>query len=148
MAAFDSGLLGVKISTALDYSSADTVLAGDAIDMSGYQGCLIIVKMAAITSGAATSIKAQTDTTSAFSSAQDIEDSSMTIADDDDDQIFILDVKNPPERYLRVYLSRATQTAAASGIYVRYGPDTMPQTNDVDDEVTTETHIWADNGTA
>ena len=38
MAAFDSGLLGVKVSTALDYSSASTALAGEAIDMSGYQG--------------------------------------------------------------------------------------------------------------
>ena len=104
--------------------------------------------MAAITTGAVTSIKAQTDTTSAFGSAQDIEDSSITIADDDDNQIFIIDVKNVPERYLRVYLSRATQAAAASAVYVQYGPDTLPQTNDVTDEVTTETHIWAANGTA
>ena len=148
MAAFDSGLLGVKVSTALDYSSASTVLAGEAIDMSGYQGCLIIVKMAAITTGALTSIKAQTDETSAFASAQDITGSSMTIADDDDNQIFILDVKNPPERYLRVYLSRATQVAACDAVYVQYGPGTIPQTNDVTNEVTTETHIWAAVGTA
>jgi hypothetical protein len=148
MAAFDSGLLGVKVSTALDYSSASTVLAGNAIDMSGYQGCLIIVKMATIEATAVTSIKAQTDTTSAFASAQDIEGSSMSIAADDDDQIFIIDVKNPPERYLRVYLTRGTAAAACSAVYVQYGPDTMPQTNDVTDEVTTETHIWADNGTA
>jgi len=148
MATFNSGLLGVKVSTALDYSSADSVLAGEAIDMSGYQGCLIIVKMAAIEATAVTSIKAQTDATSAFGSAQDIEDSSMSIAADDDNQIFILDVRNPPERYLRVYLTRGTAAAACSAIYVQYGPDSMPQVNDVTDEVTTETHIWSSLGTA
>lgn len=148
MAAFDSGLLGVKVSTALDYSSASTVLAGEAIDMSGYQGCLIIVKMATIDATAVTSIKAQTDTAAAFASPQDITGSSLSIAADDDNQIFILDVKNPPERYLRVYLTRGTAAAACSAIYVQYGPGAMPQTNDVTDEVTTETHIWAAVGTA
>lgn len=148
MAAFDSGLLGVKVSSALDYSSAATALAGTTLDMSGYRGCLIIVKMAAIEATAATSIKAQVDTTSAFSSPEDIAGSSITIADDDDDQIFILDIKNPPQRYLRVYLTRGTAAAACSAVYVQYGPDTMPQTNDVANEVTTETHIWKAVGTA
>jgi hypothetical protein len=116
--------------------------------MSGYQGCLIIVKMAAITGGAATSIKAQVDDAVAFGSPEDIEGSSITIADDDDNQIFVLDVRNVPQRFLRVYLSRATQTAACDAIYVRYGPDSMPQVNDVTDALTSETHIWKAVGTA
>jgi hypothetical protein len=146
--AFIDGLAGCKISSALDYSSASTALAGTALDMSGYQGVLMVVKMAAITTGAATSIKAQCDDNSGFSSAQDIAGTAITIADDDDNQIFVLDVRNVPERYVRVYLDRATQAAAASAVYIQYGPDSNPQVNDVTDKVTTETHIWKAVGTA
>ena len=143
-----NGLDEVKISTALNYSSASTALAGTTLDMSGWQGVLMVVKMAAITSGAATSIKAQSDSDSAFGSAQDITGTSITIADDDDDQVFIIDLRHVPERYVRVYLSRATQAAACDGIYIQYGPDSRPVTNDVTNYVTTETHIWEAVGTA
>jgi hypothetical protein len=89
--------------------------------MQGYDGVLVLVRMGAITSGAATSVKMQQDTDSAGGTMADLTGTSQTIADDDDDQHFVIDLFRPSERYVRVYVSRATQdSVVASGTYIQY----------------------------
>lgn len=113
-----------KISIALTASAgaaATTDASGAALDMSGWDGVLVIVTFGAITAGAVTTIKMQQDTSSAMSGAADLEGTLQTIADDADDKTFYIDLKSPRESFVRVYIDRATQAAAiASATYVQY----------------------------
>lgn len=138
-----------KYSIALAYASGTADREGAALDMSGYQEVDIVVSLGAVEASGTNSIKAQCDTTSAFASAQDIAGTAQTIADDDDGQVFIIHLANVPERYVRVYVDKDTSHACAeSAIYVQHKPDSNPQTNDVTDNVTTESHVWPAVGTA
>lgn len=139
----------VKVSSALDYVSGSADREGAALDMAGYDGVLMLVKFAAIAAGAATSIKAQTDAASAFASAQDVAGSSQSIADDDDNQIFMIDVLHPPERFVRLYVDKdAANATAESAIYIQYRARELPCDNNVDDLITTELLVAPVNGTA
>src|SRR5690606_8543355 len=60
----------------------------------------------------------------------DLEGSSITIADDDDNGLVTLDIKRPQKRYLKCVVSRATQDSAVDGIFaLQYGARTLPITN-------------------
>ena len=139
----------VKVSSALDYASGTADRNGATLDMSGYEGVLMIVKFAAVATGATVSIKAQQGAASNLSDAADLTGTGITVADDDDNQIFMIDVFQPQERYVRVVVDNdATNATAQSAIYVRYGARSMPQSNNVTDAITTEVHIGPAEGTA
>lgn len=116
----------VKISSAVTPTAGaanTTDIEGTTLDMSGFEGVLMIVRMGAITGGAVTSIKAQQDSASTMATAADIAGTSQTIADDDDDQTFYIDLYRPLERYVRLYVDRGTQNAVvSSATYIQYGP--------------------------
>ena len=138
-----------KYTIGLAYASGTADRSGAALDMSGYQEVDMVVSLGAVEAGGTNSIKAQSDTTSAFGSPQDIAGTAQTIADDDDSQVFIIHIANPPERYVRVYVDKDTSHACAESVlYVQHKPDAKPQTNDVTDAVTTESHVWPAVGTA
>jgi len=142
----------VKVSTAITSAAgvADTAdITGTILDMSNYEGVLMIVRFGVITGSAVTSIKAQQDAAAAMGGAADLEGTSITVADDDDDQIFIIDLYRPRERYVRLYVDRGTQNAVvASAVYIQYGPRKKPVSNNVTNKVTTETNISPAEGTA
>lgn len=143
------GAQDVKISLALAYASGTADRTGAALDMSGYQGVMMVYHNVSVATGATTSIKAQSDTASAFGSPQDITGTAQTIADDDDGQIFVIDIENVPERYVRLYVDKDTSNAVAeSAIYIQYGPDSKPTTMTVTDLVTHERHVAPAVGTA
>jgi hypothetical protein len=106
--------------------AAATVVSGSSLDLEVYSAnrVLIVVQMGAIVSGAATSLKVESDDNTNFSSAQDITGTAQTIADTKDDTCFLVDVINPPERFLRISVSRGTQNATVSAIYLVYGTRT------------------------
>lgn len=138
-----------KHTIALAYASGTADRTGAALDMSGFQEVDIIVSVAAVATGSTYSIKAQSDADSAFGSPQDIAGTAQTIADDDDGQVFIIHVANPPERYVRVYVDKDTSNACAESVlYVQYGPNAKPITNNTTDAITTESHVWPAVGTA
>lgn len=138
-----------KYSIGLAYASGTGDRTGAALDMSGYQEVDIVVSVGAVEAAGTNSIKAQSDDNSAFGSAQDIAGTAQTIADDDDGQVFIIHIANPPERYVRVYVDKDTSHACAeSVIYVQHKPDKRPQTNDATDAVTTESFVRPAVGTA
>ena len=120
----------VKISTAITPTAgvaATSDINGTILDMSGYEGVLVIVRMGAITSGAVTSIKMQQDTAVGGGTMADLLGSSQTIADDDDDETFYIDCNNPQERYVRLVVDRGTQNAVvASANYIQYGAHKAP----------------------
>ncbi len=139
----------VKITTALDYASANADRDGATLDMSGWEGVLMIVKFAVIAPGAATKIKAQQDTDSAMGTAADLLGTGITVADDDDDQIFIIDLYKPLERYVRLVIDKdAANATAESAIYIQYGPRSKPVIQTVTDEVTYELHVSPCEGAA
>lgn len=112
--------------------AASTLLNGAVLDLEAYHTdqVLFVVTFGVITAGAATSIKAQVDTVVAMDSAEDITGSSVTVADTGDDKTFYLDVINPPQRFFRGVVSRATQTAVvASAYYLLYGMRNRPVTH-------------------
>jgi hypothetical protein len=121
-----------KISSAVTPAAgvaATTDIEGTILDMSGYNGVLMVVRMGAITGSAVTSIKAQQDSAAAMGGAADLLGTSQTIADDDDNEIFYIDLYKPTERYVRLYVDRGTQNAVvASAEYIQYEPISAPVT--------------------
>jgi hypothetical protein len=143
------GLHDVKISSALDYVSGTSDRAGVTLDMAGYEGVAMVVKMAAITAGAETVVKAQQGALSNGTDMADLVGTGITVADDDDNQIFVIDVNRPAERYVRLYVDKNGATPSAeSAIYARYGAGYRPVTNTAADAVTAERHVTPAEGTA
>ena len=136
-----------RVGLAYDSGTADRT--GAIMDMSGWSGILITAVVAAVGGGATYSIKAQQDTASGGGSMADLLGTGITIADDDDDQIFQIDIYKPLERYVRVYVDKDTSnTCAESVIYTLYGPTDMATAGSITDEITLETHISPIEGTA
>lgn len=97
------------------------------IDFANCEGALIIVHVGAVVSGAATSIKLQGGATT--SPTTDLEGTSQTIADTDDDTIKYIDIRRPSLRYARLVVSRATQNATiGSAVAILYGVRDNPTT--------------------
>jgi hypothetical protein len=139
----------VKILNALDYASETADRNGETLDMQGFEGVAMIVKTATIAAGATTSIKAQQGDESNLSDAEDLEGSAITIEDDDDDEIFVIDLYKPEKRYVRLVVDKDGSNACAeSAVYAQYEGRVRPEDNNVADEITTELNISPDEGTA
>lgn len=140
----------LKITTALDYASGTADRTGATLDMSGYQGVLMVVKLATVAAGGTNSIKAQSGAASDLSDAADLLGTAQTIADDDDNQIFVINLYQPQERYVRLYVDKdATNACAESALYIQYGgAGALPKLASVADTLTLETHFGPAEGTA
>ena len=139
----------VKISTAVTVTNgaaATSDIEGTVLDMSGFEGVLMLVQTGAIVSGAVTLIKAQSGTDDTVSDAADLLGTSQSIADTDDEDVFYIDLYKPVERYVRLYVTRGTQNATVSANYIQYGPAKMPTTHGT--IVNGETHVSPAEGTA
>lgn len=120
---------------------------GSVIDMTGYSGCLFVVQFGAIVGGAATSIKVQQDTALAFNvDPQDLTGTSQTVADDADNTVFYIDVREPREDFIRLVVSRATQNATCAAMAYLYRGRSHPATHGAG--VSGELHYAPAEGTA
>jgi hypothetical protein len=138
-----------KISKALAYASANADRTGAILDMKGFEGVLMVVQFAVIAAGAATTIKAQQDDAVGGGTMADLLGTGQTVADDDDDQIFIIDLVKPLKRYVRLYIDKdAANATAESAIYIQYGARTEPVVQTVANLVTYERHVSPAEGTA
>jgi len=102
---------------------------GAAADLTGYNCAVLLVDMGAIAATAVTSIKVQESDDDR--NWTDVADSSVTIADDDDNETFIWEHTHPLKRYIRMVLDRGTANAAVNqAIWLlgkpSYGPVTQP----------------------
>lgn len=131
-------------------AAGTTAQTSSAIDTQGFDGVKIYSAFGAITSGAATSVKVQQSSDNASADAYaDLLGTSVSVADDDDNQVVVHDIYRPRERYLKVVISRATQNAVIDGIVaVLYGASKMPTTDDTTTVVARETHVSPAEGTA
>ena len=102
---------------------------GASVDMHGFLNVTAIVEFGTIAATAVTSVKMQQSSATASGWA-DISGSSVTVADDDDNQIVMIEVFRPTERYVRVVVDRGTANATiASAIYVQSNARALPRTN-------------------
>lgn len=111
--------------------AAATALNGAVLDLSVYGAdrVLMVVTFGVITTGAVTSIKAQTAAVVAFSTPHDVTGTAQTVADDKDDKTYMIDLINPLEPFVRLVVSRGTQNAVvASAYYLVYGTRNRPVT--------------------
>lgn len=129
----------IKITEAIsptNGAAGTTDIEGATLDMQGYDGVLVYVATGTITSGAVTGFVLQSDDNDGFTSATAKSGGSITVADTDDDTFFILDWLNPPERYVRLHVDRATQNAVIEhATYIQYGARSKPTTTGADDIV-------------
>lgn len=116
------------------------------IDTAGYDGICFQVTFGAIVSGAATSFKVQVSSDSGSTDDwTDVAGTSVTVADDADNTVFYLDYANPEKRYVRLYISRATQNSTVNAVtYILYWAKALPVTQ----AATGELHVGAVEGTA
>lgn len=140
----------VKISQAITVTAGaagTSDINGTTLDMSGFDGVLMVVTFGAITGSAVTSIKAQQGAASTLSDAADLTGTAQTVADTDDEKTFYIDLYKPTERYVRLVVDRGTQNAVvASAEYIQYGAKVAPTTHG--SNVSGETHISPAEGTA
>ena len=119
-----------------------------AVDMTGFEGVLFFVAPGAITGSGVQSINAAQDDAS-NGSFTDLTGTKVSVADDDDNQIFWLDVYQPSKRYVRLEIARATQNSAWGEIYaIMYGAKQLPLVNNITDTSTGELHLTPAEGTA
>lgn len=97
-----------------------TDITGTVIDTAGFEGVAFIVQLGAIVSGAVTSIKVQECATSG-GTFTDVTGATLTIADTDDEDIKVIDYRRPTQRYVLLYVDRATQNATLTAIAALYG---------------------------
>lgn len=142
----DNKIIKVEAATAAGTTDIESAI----VDTFGFEECTFVTTVLAITSGAVTSMKAQQDTDAAGATMADLEDSGITIADDDDNQTFAVSIYRPFERYLRCVIDRATQNAAFGEIYAVLSKPTTPGypvSNNRTDEITSQTIIEPEEGT-
>jgi hypothetical protein len=133
--------------TAAQGVAGATALNGAAIDMQGFEAVLMVVTFGAITTGAATAIKAERGADSTLSEPAAIAGSGQTVADTADGKTFYIDIQRPGARYVRLVVDRATQNAVvASAIYIQYDARNHPVTHGAN--IAGETFVDAPEGDA
>lgn len=121
-------LVGIQAITPTAGAAGQTDIEGATLDMANFEGVLVEVTFGAITTGAVTGIVMQQSDNADMSSPDTLVGPAFTVADDDDGQVFLLDLFKPTKRYVRVHVDRATQNAVvAAATYYQYGARTQPK---------------------
>ena len=95
-------------------AGVSTITPSAGVDTDDAEGVMFIIEFGAITAGAVTSVKIQQSADD--SSYADLEGSSVSIDDDEDEQVIVIDIRRPTDRYVLPIISRATQNAVLEGI--------------------------------
>jgi len=118
-----------RVSNAVAAGTTD--VEATSVDMSGFDAVAFIVEFGTITSTAVTSVKIQQSSDN--STFEDVAGTSITVADDDDNQVFVAEVVRPEKRYVRCVVDRGTANAVIDSIVAiqhqaRELPVTQPAT--------------------
>jgi hypothetical protein len=113
-------------------AAATTDIESDGVDISGFENIVFVVAFGAITANAVTNVHLEQSTDNV--TFADLEGTSVTVADDDDNLLAVLEIHRPRERYVRCVVDRGTQNAVVDGIFAikhngtRYAPITQGAT--------------------
>ena len=106
-------------------------ITSDELDMTGFEGVLILVHMGTITGSAATTTYIRQDTATGLGSGATLAGSTHTIADTASDTIFLTDLYRPLEQFVDVQVTRATQNSVIQSIVaIQYNGRKPPVTHD------------------
>lgn len=132
----------------------DSVAAGtdnkdsDIVDMAGFDGCLFILCMGTVTSGAVVELVADQNTANSTSGMAELEGSaSFTAGASDSEKCVCLDVYRPTERYLRCGVEISTQNIEIDAVLaIQYQSSKGPitQSTDANGVIASETLISPD----
>jgi hypothetical protein len=139
----------VQLRTALDHAEGSADRNGAEFDMSGFDGVMMVCKFGDIGAGAVTTVKAQQDTVTGMGSAADLEGTGISVANDDDNQIFVIDIYQPKERFVRLVVDKdAANNTEEMAFYIGYKASKKPTVMTLADKVTYEFHQSPAEGTA
>ena len=108
------------------------------IDRTGFDAIGFSVLLGAITSTAVTSCKLGVGSASNGSDAADVSGVTVTVADDDDNQIVLLELMGIPDdkKYVTLTIDRGTANCVIDGVLVHLAnPRTLPVTQDTSSTV-------------
>jgi len=126
-----------------------TITPSSGIDMAGFDAVLFIVLWGTITSGGVQSVEVHSSSDDgSVDTYAALAGSNVAVADDQDNKVTYIDVVNPPERYLKCIVNRATQNAVVDGILaIQYHSKSKPVTQPASVSGG-ELHHWPIAGTA
>lgn len=128
-------------------AAGTSAVNSSSIDMSGFDAVLFKVAWGTITSTAVTSIKIQGS--SDDSTFVDLEGTSQSVADTDDNLVTLAEVLRPTYRYLRVVVTRGTANAVIDSIdAIAHSPRFTPVTQGATVQGTPEIAVSPPTGTA
>lgn len=137
----------VRVSSAVAAGTTDVTC--DTVDMQGFGGIRFIAGFGTITANAVTSMKVQQGALSAMTDAADLEGTSVSIDDDEDNMLLISDIYRPTERYVRAIIDRGTANAVVDFVIAElYEPLNQPVTHDATTVADSESHVSPAEGTA
>jgi len=126
----------ITVENSVAAGQATTV--GEIVDTQGYDSACFVYKLGAVTDGAAVTLKIYQGTDATVSDVAEMSGASAAIAaaSSDSDQLLVVDVIKPRERYLRPTIVTATQNVEIDSAFcILYNstlkPITQPTTVDV-----------------
>lgn len=129
-------------------AGTDDTTDGTILDMQGFRGVVFMAAFGTLSTGAVTDIRARGGDLANGSDMADLEGTKVSIADDEDNQVLVLDISEPIHRYVRVRVTRRTANAVIDGVVaLQYAPSKMPTTNAAS-VAAAEIHVAPDQGDA
>tara|TARA_Y100000310_G_C20611728_1_gene778339 strand:- start:201 stop:665 length:465 start_codon:yes stop_codon:yes gene_type:complete len=131
-------------------AAAQTDINSDSVDMNTFDAVSFCVVMGVIDATAATLFKLQASSDDGVADGwSDLEATGITIADDDDEQMILVDFNKPKKRYIRIVVTRATADATVNvGLAFRYRADFQSVTHETAKLLAHEVHNSPGEGTA
>lgn len=138
----------VYFTTAATYASGTASVNGAEIDMLGYDGVMAILTIAAAGAGQVGDLHFETATVTGFSGGTDLLGTAIVTDGDSDDEIIVVDIYKPLERFLRAVITKdGANAVGASMIYMQYKGIKVPTDNEVTDVCHYELHASPARGT-
>ena len=119
----------LKIEDSVAAGQAATV--SDVVDTAGFEGACFIYKLGVVVNAAAITLQIAQNTANSTAGKADISGATaaIAVAATDSEQVLVVDVKKPRERYLIATLTSATQDVEIdAGICILYNPTVKPIT--------------------
>jgi hypothetical protein len=132
---------GIVFTVEAPVATGTTAIDSTPLDMAGYAGVIWIVRLG--TAAANNNIRAQQDVDAAMGAAADL---TGTLVASGANNVVVLEITLPIERYFRLRVTRGTTTTIDSLIAIRYGARQRPTT--LPPGVSFETWQYVPEGTA
>lgn len=111
----------VKITTVAPTATGTTTITGSAIDMTGYEGAIFVVRLGSPATN--NNLRIQQCDTSGGSYA-DL--TGTLVGNHATDNPLVVDIRNPDEQFLKYQITRGTTTTIDAVTIIQYGPSPRP----------------------